>query len=148
MMSFGRPKQNSKPPLRLHNTLSGELEAFEPLGKTVKMYNCGPTVYDHQHIGNLRPYIFADTLARALGAWGYPLKQVINITDVGHLTGDNLGDADTGEDKMEKSARASGRSAQEIAAEITGAWFEDLDALGIDRAKIEFPRATHYIGEQ
>lgn len=128
----------------VHNTLSGELEEFKTSSRTVKMYNCGPTVYDRQHIGNLRPYVFADTLRRTLGVWSYKVDQVVNITDVGHL----VSDADEGEDKMEKSAKASGRSAQEIAQEITAGWFEDLDALGIDRAQIRFPRATEYIREQ
>lgn len=132
------------PPLKFHNTLSGQLETFEALNGNVKMYNCGPTVYDRQHIGNLRPYVFADILRRTLTAWGHSVTQVINITDVGHL----VSDADEGEDKMEKSAKAQGRSAQEIAKEITQGWFEDLDLLGIDRSKIQFPRATEYIGEQ
>jgi cysteinyl-tRNA synthetase len=135
----------ARPLLRFFNTLSGEVEPFVPLSpKLVKMYNCGPTVYDRQHIGNLRPYIFADVLRRALEHWGYPVKQVINITDVGHLTSD----ADEGEDKMEKSAREKKRSTQEIAEEVTQWWFEDLDALSIDREKILFTRATDYIGEQ
>jgi cysteinyl-tRNA synthetase len=70
-------------PLRFQNTLSGEKEAFVPLSnREVRMYNCGPTVYDFQHIGNLRPYVFADLLRRTLILWGYNVKQVINITDV------------------------------------------------------------------
>src|SRR3990167_2389799 len=85
------------PALLLHNSLSGGLERFEPLSRTVKRYNCGPTVYDRQHIGNLRPYVFADTLRSTLEAWGYTVSQVVNITDVGHLTSD----ADEGEDKLE-----------------------------------------------
>lgn len=141
---FKSKSQTDLPPLRFRNTLSGEKEIFKPLGRTVKMYNCGPTVYDRQHIGNLRPYLFADTLARTLRAWGYPLKQVINITDVGHL----VSDADEGEDKMEASARKSGRKAQDIAQEITKEWFADLDKVGIDRSLVEFPRASEYIGEQ
>jgi cysteinyl-tRNA synthetase len=144
MLLFKRKKEASLPPLRLHNTLSGKLEDFIPLNHTVKMYNCGPTVYDRQHIGNLRPYVFADTLRRALGAWGYQVKQVVNITDVGHLTSDS----DEGEDKLEAAAARKGQSAQRIAAEVTNEWFADLDALGIDRSKIEFPRATGYIAEQ
>lgn len=133
------------PLLSFYNTLSGSLEEFTPISKgAVKMYNCGPTVYDRQHIGNMRPYIFADTLKRTMNAWSYDVKQVINITDVGHLVSDN----DEGEDKMEKSAKARGQSAQEIAEEVTGLFFEDLDALGVDRSTIQFPRATEYIGEQ
>jgi cysteinyl-tRNA synthetase len=140
-----KPSSPALPPLQFFNTLSGELEVFEPLSpRGVKMYNCGPTVYDRQHIGNLRPYVFADVLRRTLEAWGYPLKQVINITDVGHL----VGDGDEGEDKMEASARKQKKTAQEVAQEITQWWFEDLDALGLDRSRITFTRATDYIEEQ
>ncbi len=141
------PARNDLPPLRFTNTLSGEQEEFKPLGGPVKMYNCGPTVYDRQHIGNLRPYVFADTLRRTLNTWGHPVEQVINITDVGHLTGDNVGDADIGEDKLEAAAARKGQSAQAIAEEVTGWWFDDLDALGIERKRITFPKATEYIGE-
>ncbi len=133
------------PPLRFHNTLSGATELFTTLsGNVVKMYNCGPTVYDRAHIGNLRAFVFANTLRRTLDVWKYNVKQVINITDVGHL----VSDADDGEDKMEKSAKKRGLSAQEIAKEITELFFADLDLLGIDREQIQFPRATEYIAEQ
>jgi cysteinyl-tRNA synthetase len=132
------------PELRVRNTLSGELERFVPINGVVRMYNCGPTVYDRQHIGNLRPYVFADVLRRTLDAWGYKVTQVVNITDVGHLVSDD----DEGEDKMEKSAKATGRRAQDIAKEITAEYFADLDAVGIDRSRITFPRATEYIAEQ
>ncbi len=112
------------------------------------MYNCGPTVYDEVHIGNLRAYVFADMLHRVLSGWEYDVEQVINITDVGHLTGDNLGDADTGEDRMEASARKQDRSAQEIAQAVTERFFADLALLGINRDQIRFPRATEHIAEQ
>lgn len=145
MFNFLRKKPAAKlPALRVRNTLSGTTEAFVPLKRgSVKMYNCGPTVYDRQHIGNLRPYVFADSLRRVLEAWGYQVSQVINITDVGHL----VSDSDEGEDKMEQSAQRLGQSAQQIAEQVTAWWFDDLDALGIDRKKIQFPRATEYIGE-
>ena len=91
------------------------------------MYNCGPTVYDYQHIGNLRPYVFADLLKRTFIYNGYRVAQVINITDVGHL----VSDADEGEDKMEASSRKLGLSAQELAEAITVAWKEDLERLNI-----------------
>lgn len=149
-LTFGRapkPARTDLPPLRFTNTLSNAQEEFTPLSHTVKMYNCGPTVYDRQHIGNLRPYVFADTLRRTLSAWGHPVEQVINITDVGHLTGDNVGDADIGEDKLEAASARRGQSAQAIAAEVTQWWFDDLDAIGIDRTSIRFPKATEYIGE-
>lgn len=137
------------PPLRFYNTLSGTLETFTPLSeKEVRMYNCGPTVYDEQHIGNMFAQVFSNTLRRTLDAWGYSVKQVVNITDVGHLTGDNQGDADSGEDRMEASAKKKGRSAQDIAREITALYFADLDRLGVDRERISFPRATEYIEEQ
>lgn len=108
------------------------------------MYNCGPTVYLEQHIGNLRPYILADTLRRVLEVWRYKVRQVINITDVGHL----VSDADEGEDKMEVSAALQGRSAQDIAQEYTQDFFASLDLLGVNRSGITFSPATRYIGEQ
>ena len=145
---FLSKKPQGLPLLKLHNTLSGQLEAFEPIGRTVKMYNCGPTVYEEQHIGNLRGALLSNTLKRSLEVWGYPVQHVSNITDVGHLTGDNAGDADTGEDRMEASAKKRGLSAQDIAAAITELYFKDLDSLGIDRSNIKFPRATGYIPEQ
>ena len=83
--------------MRLYNTLSRKKEIFKPLkGKTVRVYTCGPTVYHYIHIGNIRSYIFADTLKRVLRHAGYKVKLVMNITVVGHLTSD----ADEGEDKM------------------------------------------------
>lgn len=137
------PARADLPPLTFYNTMSGKTEVFTPLGGTVKMYNCGPTVYDRQHIGNLRPYIFADTLRRTLEGWGHKVEQVVNITDVGHL----VSDADLGEDKMEVGAKRRGMSAQEVAQEITEWWFADLDAVGVDRSRTRFPRATEYIDE-
>src|SRR4051812_46621635 len=78
------------PPLLFRNTLSGEMERFEPLSQgTVKMYNCGPTVYSRQHIGNLLPPTLYNVLRNALEYWGYDVRQVNNITDFGHLSGDN-----------------------------------------------------------
>lgn len=133
------------PPLQFHNTLSCSTEGFSPLSAhEVKMYNCGPTVYDRQHIGNLRPYVFADVLRQTLECWGYGVKQIINITDVGHLTSDS----DEGGDKMELGARRAGKDAREIAKEISELFFEDLELLGIDTKKILFPKATDYIPEQ
>jgi len=108
------------------------------------MYSCGPTVYDHQHIGNLRGAVLANILRRALEASGYKVSHVSNITDVGHL----VSDADEGEDKLEAAAKKMGKHTQEIAGEITRLYFADLDALGIDRSVMQFPRATQYIPEQ
>jgi cysteinyl-tRNA synthetase len=127
-------------PLRLFNSLTRELETFAPLtGNVARVYTCGPTVYNYQHIGNMRAYIFADTLGRVLRFKGYDLKHVINITDVGHLTSD----ADAGDDKMEKAAAAQGKTAWDI-AEFYQADFEaDLARLNI--RKPEHPRATDYV---
>src|SRR3989344_7742745 len=95
--------------LKFHNTLTGRKDLFESieLGK-VSMYNCGPTVYGRQHIGNLSMFVFTDMLRRALEYFDYDVKQVINITDFGHLSGDNEGNADIGEDKMTKGLKAEG----------------------------------------
>ena len=104
-----KPIKHRHPPLRVFNTLSGKIEDFVPMvDDELKMYNCGPTVYDEQHIGNLYSQVFANTLRRTLNAFGYTVDQVVNITDVGHLTGDNLGDADTGVDRMEAAAAKTG----------------------------------------
>lgn len=88
--------------LRLYNTLSRKIEEFIPINPPkVGMYSCGPTVYNYQHIGNLRTYVNNDILKRVLLLNGFKVLHVMNITDVGHL----VSDADTGEDKMEKSAK-------------------------------------------
>ncbi len=128
------------PPLRLFNSLTRQLEDFTPLdGKTARVYTCGPTVYNYQHIGNMRAYVFADTLGRALTLKGYDLKHVINITDVGHLTSD----ADAGDDKMEKAAAAQGRTAWDIARFYQADFENDLARLNI--RKPDHPRATDYV---
>ena len=129
----------------LFNTLSGKKETFIPLeeGK-IKMYNCGPTVYSEQHIGNMRAAVFADVLRRVFQYNGYTVSQVINITDVGHLTDD----ADEGEDKMEQKAKEKGASATDIAQTITKQYLHDLQTLGVNIDAIQFPRATDYIQEQ
>ncbi|HVU06180.1 MAG TPA: cysteine--tRNA ligase [Candidatus Paceibacterota bacterium] len=138
--------------IHLTNTMTGRKEAFKAskralwgLGKPlVGMYHCGPTVYNYAHIGNLRAYVFADTLKRLFKASGYSVKQVINITDVGHLTSD----ADTGEDKMEKAKAREHKSAWDIAKFYTDAFFGDLAALNVDVSGTKFPRATDFIKEQ
>ena len=94
--------------MRLHNSLTGKVEEFVPLTEgEVLMYNCGPTVYKRQHIGNFRAFIMADLLRRTFEHLGYKVKQVMNITDVGHLTEDDVADAQ-GEDKLQKEASARG----------------------------------------
>lgn len=131
--------------LHLHNTLSKKKEVFKPLKKSaVTMYNCGPTVYNYAHIGNLRAYIFADTIKRALLYNGYKVKQVINITDVGHLTSD----ADEGADKIEEGAKREGKKAQDIVKHFTKAFFDDLDKLNINRDTVVFPKASEHIEGQ
>ena len=98
--------------MKLYNTLTRKKEDFTPLnGNTVRMYSCGPTVYNYAHIGNLRTYVFMDLLRRALKYEGYKLKGVMNITDVGHL----MADSDDGEDKMAKTAREQNKDPYEIA---------------------------------
>src|SRR6185437_7074634 len=103
----------------------------------------GPSVYDYQHIGNFRTFLFEDLLKRVLHWNGYDVFHVMNVTDVGHLTSD----ADTGEDKMEKGARRTGRSAWDIAALYTQAFVDDLRVLNILEADV-MPRATAHIAEQ
>ncbi len=131
--------------LSFWNTLSKQKEIFTPQkGKTVGMYNCGPTVYNYAHLGNLRSYVFADILKRALKYNKYKVIQVINITDVGHL----VGDSDDGRDKIEEGAKKEGKTASEITTFYTKAFFEDLEALNIDTKDTVFPKATENITEQ
>ena len=114
--------------LVLFNSLTRSLEPFRPIHPgEARVYSCGPTVYSDQHLGNMRAYLFADTLGRTLRWKGYALRHVINITDVGHLTSD----ADAGEDKMERAAQASGRTAWEIAADYTAKFKRDIARLNI-----------------
>ncbi len=108
------------------------------------MYTCGPTVYSRAHIGNLRAYVFSDTVARVLKAAGYRVRRVINITDVGHL----VGDTDEGEDKMALGAAREHATPQAIADRYTKLFIEDLAELTIDTDDIRFPSATDYIKEQ
>ncbi|WP_066551087.1 MULTISPECIES: cysteine--tRNA ligase [unclassified Sphingomonas] len=127
-------------PLRLYNSLTRRLETFEPVHPgEARVYSCGPTVYNYQHIGNMRAYVFADTLGRVLEWKGYKLRHVVNITDVGHLTSD----ADTGEDKMERMAAREGKSALDIARFYQEDFERDLARLNV-RPK-QHPRATEYV---
>ncbi len=114
--------------LKLYNTLTRQKEVFTPvLPPKVGLYTCGPTVYNYAHIGNLRTYIFSDILKRVLTYNGFRVKHVMNITDVGHLTGDR----DMGEDKLESGARREGKSAWEIAEYYTEAFKKDIEKLNI-----------------
>ena len=127
----------------LYNSLSHKKELFVPHdAKQVNMYTCGPTVYHFAHIGNLRSYIMEDVLEKSLRYLGYPVKRVMNITDVGHLASD----ADTGEDKMLKGAKREHKSVMEIAKFYTDAFFADCDKLNIKRPDVIEP-ATHCIQE-
>jgi cysteinyl-tRNA synthetase len=120
-----------------------EVQEFKPIEDgLVKMYTCGPTVYNFAHIGNLRTYVFEDVLRRVFEYAGFKVEHVMNITDVGHLTDD----ADEGEDKMEKSSRESGKSVWEIAKYYTDAFFRDTDRLNIIRPTVA-PRATEHIDD-
>ncbi len=131
--------------IKLYNTLTKKKEEFKPIIKgNVSMYNCGPTVYNYAHIGNLRSYILADLLRRTFEYEGLKVKQVINITDVGHL----IGDTDDGEDKIEKMAKKELKEASDIAKMYTEAFIFDLKALNIETKKTLFPKATEHIKEQ
>ena len=129
--------------MMLFNTLSRKLETFMPLvPNKAAFYGCGPTVYNYAHIGNLRAYITHDILVRSLRRFGYNVNYVMNITDVGHLSGDN----DEGEDKMLKSAAERGKSVLEIADYYTKAFFNDTERLNIGRPNIVC-KATEHINE-
>ena len=129
------------PPLRITNSLGRRLMRFVPrVAGRVHMYACGPTVYSYQHIGNMRTYVFGDTVKRALRWRGYEVRHVINITDVGHL----LADADQGEDKMEEAARREGRTVEEITGHYTTVFWDDIAALGV-LSPDEWPRASTYV---
>jgi cysteinyl-tRNA synthetase len=127
----------------LYNTLTRKKEKFEPLeNNTARIYSCGPTVYTSPTIGNMRAFIFTDVLKKALRLNGFDIMDVINVTDVGHLTTD----ADEGEDKLESSAKKAGIDPQQIAKTYTDEFMGDIAALNIKTPKIIAP-ATDYITE-
>lgn len=133
-------------PLRFYNTLTKKKEPFKPLRpKNVTMYNCGLTVYDYGHIGNFRAYIFADVLRRYLEYKGFKVKQVMNFTDVGHMTFDQV-PAQTGEDKIERAAREKRMTPQQVADFYIKAFLEDSKALNLLAPHVR-PRATDHIKE-
>lgn len=134
----------SKHPLQLFNTLTRQKETFVPLTPgEVKIYTCGPTVYNYAHIGNLRSYVFPDLLRKLLQRLGYQVRHIINFTDVGHLTSDQ----DVGDDKIEKAAAASGRSAWDISRYYAEAFKRDITLLNI-AFPTQFTYATDYISQQ
>lgn len=129
--------------VKFYNTLNKKKEDFIPLNDDfVGMYSCGPTVYNYAHIGNLRSYIFSDILRKTLEYFGYNVKHVMNVTDVGHLTNDD----DLGDDKMERQAKKTGKDVFEIARFYEEVFFNDLKLLNI-----KFPtnicRASEHIAE-
>lgn len=127
--------------LKIYNTLTRKKEEFKPIDENeVRMYSCGPTVYNYAHIGNYRAYLFMDTLRRVLKYNGYKLKHVMNITDVGHL----VSDADEGEDKMLKAARRENKNPFEIAKFYTEDFIKNLELLNIDKPEI-IAKATEHI---
>ena len=126
--------------MRIYNTLTKKVEDFIPFEEgVVRMYTCGPTVYNYAHIGNLRTYIFEDVLERSLKYLGYNVFRVMNITDVGHLTSDG----DTGEDKMAKGALREGKTVRETAKFYTDAFFLDCAKLNIEKPAIVSPASEH-----
>lgn len=131
--------------LKLYNTLTNKKEEFKTLEKgKVSMYSCGPTVYDYAHIGNLAAYIYADLLKRYLEYSGYEVRHIMNITDVGHLTDDDIGQADSGDDKMLKATLREKKGPMEIAKFYTDNFFKDIEKLNIEKANY-YPRATAHI---
>ncbi|MGI6701900.1 MAG: cysteine--tRNA ligase [Christensenellales bacterium] len=129
--------------MKLYNTLTRRKEDFIALDDNrVRMYSCGPTVYNYAHIGNMRTYIFMDILRRALILEGFEILGVMNITDVGHL----LSDQDEGEDKMVLASREQKKSPYEIAEFYTGAFMKDLARLNIGKPEL-IVKATDHIGE-
>lgn len=149
MSMFHKKEVSHTPPLYLYNTLSKTKEAFVPKAPPlVTMYSCGPTVYDFAHIGNLRSYVFADTLKRTLIHNGYTVIHTINITDFGHLSSDG----DDGDDKMVIALKREGKphtmqAVQEIADRFTDAFKSDMQALGII-PPTHYTRASAFIQEE
>ncbi len=130
-------------PVTLYNTMERKLEEFIPIeDRQVRLYCCGPTVYNYAHVGNLRTYVFEDILRRTLEYYGYSVRHVMNVTDVGHL----VGDGDDGEDKMEKTSKETGKSVYEIADFYADAFFADTADLNILTPTVAC-RATEHIDD-
>jgi len=133
--------------IQLYNTLTRKKEEFKPIQEGhVLFYHCGPTVYWTQHIGNLRGMTMGDLVVRTFRYFGYDVRHVRNYTDVGHMTGDTIGDADTGEDRMEKGAKREGLSPQQIADKYIAIFERDTKVLNLLEPTVK-PRATEYIEE-
>jgi cysteinyl-tRNA synthetase len=130
-------------PFYIFNSLSRAVEEFQPQNPPeVTLYSCGPTVYLPQHLGNLRAYVFVDGLRRALEFNGYRVRHVMNVTDVGHMTSDE----DAGEDKIEKTARAQGKSPLEVANFYLKQFQRDCVTLNLEPPQV-WSRATDHIGD-
>ena len=137
-------EERMKKKILFFNTLSRKIEEFKPINPpNVGIYECGPTVYWYQHIGNLRRYIFGDILTRVLQYNGYEVKRVMNVTDVGHLTSD----ADEGEDKIESAAKKEHKTAKEISNFYLSVFRDDFEKLNIQEPNI-WCKATEHIKEQ
>jgi cysteinyl-tRNA synthetase len=135
---------NQEPRLKLYDSMSRAVRAFEPLGSgPVGIYSCGPTVYARQHLGNMRPYVFADLLRRTLQSAGYAVRHVINITDVGHLTSD----ADDGADKVELAAARAHTPAHAITEHFAQLFQADLSRLGVLSPDV-WAKASEHVPEQ
>ncbi|HEY4510809.1 MAG TPA: cysteine--tRNA ligase, partial [Candidatus Paceibacterota bacterium] len=136
-------------PLYLYNTLSGKIEEFSPLHSSrVRVYNCGPTAYDRQHIGNLFPPLVANILRRVMNLKGLRVQEINNITDFGHLS-----EEEGSEDKMTKGLRREGLSLtlsnmRLLAEKYAKLFFEDLPLFGINPKDVVYPRASDFLGEQ
>lgn len=134
--------------MKLYNTLTKKIEEFRPLkAPLVTLYTCGPTVYDYVSIGNFRTYVMADLLLRILNFNSYKVTYIMNITDVGHLTGDNLGDADVGEDRIEKAAQRENKSVWTIARFYEDQFKKDFQQLNLIPPR-SWTRATDHVKEQ
>jgi cysteinyl-tRNA synthetase len=138
------PMKKPLPPIRLYNTLTRRVDLFKPIKKgAVGLYTCGPTVYNYAHVGNLRTFVFEDLLERMFVWNGYRVKRVMNVTDVGHLTGDT----DEGQDKVEKEAAAEKKTPLQIVRFYTAAFLRDMKRMNNHVPKILAP-ATGYIRDQ
>lgn len=134
--------------LVLYNSLTRKKEQFEPINSPqVGMYTCGPTVYDRKHIGNFRTYTLSDLLVRVLQYNGLKVTHIMNFTDVGHLTGDNEGDADTGVDRLVKAAQRDRKTAWEVAETYTAQFIGDFEKMNLLKPE-QFVKATDHIQEQ
>lgn len=135
--------------IKLYNTESKQIEVFSPFDdKEVKMYSCGPTVYDYAHIGNLRSYVFADIVKRVIIRNGFMVKHTINLTDFGHLSDDG----DAGEDKMTKGLKREGlpitlEAMRQLSDRYIKAFKDDMDELHILEPE-KWARASDYIKKQ